>query len=88
MILQKPIPSEHYEILFPTFMGRSLLISTTIINGKSIKVATSHLESMNDNHKLRYEQLMISYDYFKDFNNIIMMGDFNFDNSKENKTNI
>jgi hypothetical protein len=40
------------EVIFPSNMGRSLLCSVMMVNEKLLCIATSHLESLN-NDKIR-----------------------------------
>ncbi|KAM3136940.1 hypothetical protein pb186bvf_011025 [Paramecium bursaria] len=86
VIFQKINPASVIQIPFPSGMERDLLYTITNVNGKELIIATSHLESLN-NSKLRYEQLQISYKQFEQYQNVIMMGDFNFD-GEENKQNL
>jgi endonuclease/exonuclease/phosphatase family metal-dependent hydrolase len=69
-------------------MGRTLLLSNTLVKGKEVLVATAHLESLDNNAVFRYKQIKTAYQIFQKYDNVIMMGDFNFDNQQENQTNI
>ncbi|MCY7362258.1 MAG: hypothetical protein LH629_09365, partial [Ignavibacteria bacterium] len=64
-----------------------LLASITNISNKQLVIATSHLESLN-NATIRYKQLQICYGFFKEYECVVMMGDFNFDNPQEHNANI
>lgn len=50
------------------------------MNGKSIIISTSHLESLSPNANYRKSQMEIAYKLFEDYEDVLMMGDFNFDN--------
>jgi len=61
----------------PTYMNRSALIASFVGNS-SLAVCTVHLESL-DGADIRREQLKAISTHLKDYNNAIIMGDFNFD---------
>lgn len=50
---------------------------------RKIAVATSHFESLAPNEGLREKQLQIAFKELKKFEFACLMGDFNFDNLKE-----
>lgn len=78
-MLQKFKPKFFQEIPFDTMQGRSLLFSVTELNGQELIVATSHFESLPQSFKIREKQFIKTYEVLKDYANVIIMGDFNFD---------
>ena len=84
-------------------MGRALLIAEYYIqtkakNGKEtedrlypVYIATSHFESLNDPKyaEIRALQMADTFDLiFKSEQNCMVLGDYNFDNENEYKSNI
>ena len=70
-------------------MGRSLLIAEPIngINGRQVIVATSHFESLDEAETRKY-QMQTTFDVLKagPGREVIVCGDFNFDNKWKHET--
>jgi len=62
----------------PSDMERQLLLAEFIINNKTLKLATVHLESMQDSADIRAEQLETIFPLLDEADNSVLMGDFNF----------
>jgi endonuclease/exonuclease/phosphatase family metal-dependent hydrolase len=76
----------NYEV---SLMGRTLLVAEPIggINGNRVLVGTSHFESL-DSQKVRKSQMEFAFEKLQVSENIILCGDFNFDNSSEAEANV
>jgi endonuclease/exonuclease/phosphatase family metal-dependent hydrolase len=61
----------------PTHMGRMLLTATIQSQNEAITIGNIHLESLNF-HRIREQQLGISYNILRRYNFSILCGDFNF----------
>lgn len=75
-------PCNFYKRMFPTLMGRTLKVAELKNNGQKVAVGTVHLESLN-NEDYRETQMKISFDLLKNYDEGLLMGDFNFDWPKE-----
>jgi len=70
-------------------MGRTLLVAEPIngINGHNILVANSHFESLNEPVE-RKIQMETAFDRLKRGKEVILCGDFNFDNSWKHESEV
>ena len=64
-----------------TMMARSLLLATTVINGTPITVSTTHFESSagDEGYTARCKQMEIAFSALREHDNVLIMGDFNYD---------
>lgn len=62
-------------------MGRCVMVAEFLINGETLCISTVHLESLN-NWNRRKKQLTFIKSILKDYENSLLMGDFNFDSEK------
>jgi len=70
----------------PSDMERKLLLAELIINGKILKIATVHLESIKDSVDVRAEQLKVIFHLLDNADSSVLMGDFNFCSSNKKET--
>ena len=64
-------------------MFRSLLIAEVLINGNKFALCTTHLEAQTENKQLRAQQLKSIQEALKDYQNVILAGDFNISDHAE-----
>ncbi|KAL5267244.1 hypothetical protein ACHWQZ_G004319 [Mnemiopsis leidyi] len=64
-----------------TMMARSLLLASTVINRTPVTVSTTHFESSDgkEGYTARCKQMEIAFSALKEHENVLIMGDFNFD---------
>jgi tyrosyl-DNA phosphodiesterase 2 len=77
-------PTSFTTTSFPSTMGRSLLATELIVNGRRLVIGTSHLESLNS-APVRQQQLTIAAKRFDGDVDCFYMGDFNLDSPEENE---
>lgn len=72
-------PCYFFEMLFPTVMGRSLLVAEPVggVSGHHMLVGTVHLESGNS-AEVRKKQLQMAINVLKTCHSNVLLGDFNF----------
>ncbi|CAK92582.1 unnamed protein product (macronuclear) [Paramecium tetraurelia] len=86
LILSKFKPTFIIELPFNSQFGRTFLYLECQINGHSLVVGTSHLESMVYNEQARYDQLQTTYKELEKYKNVIIMGDFNLETQKDEQS--
>jgi len=80
----KILEQAYYDL--PSTMGRGMLYAVINIDGTSVCIATSHLESRLEDTNLRIKQLKIIFEKTSSCNNLILLGDLNFgDGEPENE---
>ncbi|CAD8140525.1 unnamed protein product [Paramecium octaurelia] len=86
LILSKFKPTFIRELPFNSKFGRTFLYLECEINGHSLVVGTSHLESMVYNEQTRCDQLQTTYQELEKYKNVIIMGDFNLETQKDEQS--
>ena len=85
-ILSK-FPIQHLEFRrLPGHMHRGVLVATISAFGRTLAVATSHLDSFLEDGEIRAEQLDYIFSMLKDADDAVFMGDFNFGDGEEPDT--
>lgn len=78
----------YYSEEFPTNMYRNLLFTVLKLNEKEeLIISTAHFESL-DSEKTRKKQLEITFNIINNYGFAFLMGDFNFDPSWKEQSNI
>eukprot|EP01091_Cochliopodium_minus_P016465 TRINITY_DN6178_c0_g1_i1.p1 TRINITY_DN6178_c0_g1~~TRINITY_DN6178_c0_g1_i1.p1 ORF type:complete len:301 (+),score=66.73 TRINITY_DN6178_c0_g1_i1:15-917(+) len=72
------------RITFPSNQGRFLVVAYGLLNERTTAISTSHFESTDESHEKRCEQLDITFNELKQYQESFVCGDFNYDgNDKE-----
>ena len=80
-----PIEKSTHHLL-PGKQQRTVVIARVPVNGKTIAVATTHMESYLEDGPIRAEQLDSIFSLVKDYAAAIVLGDFNFGDGEEPET--
>jgi poly(A) polymerase len=85
-ILSK-FPILHLEFRrLPGWLRRSVLVATISAHGRTLAVATSHLDSFMEDGPTRAEQMDLIFPMLKSADDAVFMGDFNFGDGEEPDT--
>ncbi|KRX07033.1 Endonuclease/exonuclease/phosphatase [Pseudocohnilembus persalinus] len=86
-LLLSKFPLKFELLQFTESQNRSLIYGVTNVNGQQFCVATTHLESGQDqiNKEKRQQQMNLIVNELNKYKNVVLMGDFNFDNADEFK---
>jgi endonuclease/exonuclease/phosphatase family metal-dependent hydrolase len=81
-------PCLFFELNLYSKMDRKLIIAEPIqgIDGKNLAVATAHFESREE-YKIRKAQMEATFSALNGIETLLV-GDFNFDNSKTSETSV
>ncbi|MBN1770438.1 MAG: endonuclease/exonuclease/phosphatase family protein [Deltaproteobacteria bacterium] len=80
-----PIQASYYRVL-PGPQRRTVVVSTIAVNGRSIAIATTHLDSPLESGPTRAEQLDAIFGMLEPADEAILAGDLNFGDGEEPET--
>ncbi len=86
LILTKAKPLSRQTLPLPSKQGRIAFLTTIPFADSTLTITTVHLDSLLEDGPIRAQQLDTLFEKIRDFENTIVLGDFNFGDAEEPDT--